>query len=50
MSVGAVPGKTIVDDTRFLKRRNQGIVGAMDVTNRNYSLDAREMPFIRLRQ
>ena len=44
------PGKTVVDDTRFLKRRNHGVVGAMNITDRNNSLDARKMPIIRLRQ
>ncbi len=47
MSLGTVPGKTVVDDTRFLKRRNHGVVSAMNITDRDYPLDPREMPFIR---
>ena len=50
MSLGTDPGKTVVDDTRYLKRRDQGIVCAMNITDRDDSLDIRKMPFIRLRE
>ena len=50
MSLGAAPGQPVIDDTRYLKGSNQGIVGAVNITDRDDSLDIRKMPFIRLRE
>ena len=45
-SPSAAPDKAVVDDVRLLKRRNQRVICAVNVTNRNDSLDTGEMPLI----
>jgi hypothetical protein len=43
------PIKADINDAGFLKRCYEGIVSAMNVTDRNDSFDVRKMPVIRLR-
>ena len=46
----AAPGQAVVDDAGCLKRRRQGIVGTVDITDSDNSFGTRKMPLVCLRK